>query len=154
MAFGDFPKIFSSCFANLNPGGYMEIQDYFFKIQSIDDSLSGTALERWNDLILGAVKKMGRSGTACAKYQDQMRAAGFVDLVERRYAIPGNSWAKGENEKMLGLMQMTNISDGLHGFSAQALTKAVGMSAEEVDKFLEEVRKDLQNTKIHFYYVL
>jgi hypothetical protein len=104
MAFGDFPKIFETCYANLAPGGYLEMQDYYFKIKCIDDSLRGTALERWNNLILQAVGLAGRSGIACAQYKTQMEEAGFVDVVERKFALPGNPWAKGENQKMLGLM--------------------------------------------------
>ncbi|KAH8882910.1 S-adenosyl-L-methionine-dependent methyltransferase, partial [Thozetella sp. PMI_491] len=153
MAFSDFDKIFQSCFDNLEPGGYLEVQDYFFKIQSVDGSLRGTALERWNDLILEAVGKAGKSGTASGKYRAQMQAAGFTDIVEKKLAIPGNPWAKGRNEKTLGLMQMTNIHDGLHGFSIHALTKAMGMTPEEVELLLVDVRKDLKNRDIHFYYI-
>lgn len=153
MGFSDFTKIFKSCYDNLTPGGYVEAQDYYFKIQCIDDSLRGTALERWNNLILEAVSRVGKSGIAVGRYKSQMESVGFTDVVERKFALPGNSWAKGQNQKMLGLMQMTNISDGLHGFSIHALTK-MGMTAEEVEELLADVRNDLKNRHIHFYYIV
>ena len=82
-----------------------------------------------------------------------LESAGFVDVVERKFALPGNPWPKGDNKKMLGLMQMINISDGLHGFSIHALTK-MGMKVEEIEELIVDVRNDLSNRNIHFYYIM
>ncbi|KAL1855249.1 hypothetical protein Daus18300_011155 [Diaporthe australafricana] len=153
-SFSDFPNIFRSCLENLDPGGWAEFQDYYVKLQCMDDSLAGTALERWNDCVLEGVRRMGKNGLAAARFKAQMLDAGFVDVVERKFALPGNPWAKGEDQKMLGMMQMENILDGLHGFSIGLFTKMLGMAAEEVELMLVEVRKDLRNTKIHFYYIV
>ena len=124
------------------------------KLQCIDDSLNGTALQRWNNLLLEGVSKMGKNGLACAKYKSQMIEAGFVDVEERKYVLPGNPWAKGEEQKILGTMQMTNILDGLHGFSISVFTKVLGMSVEEVELMLVDVRRDLKDRNIHFYYIV
>lgn len=150
----DFPGTFAKCYENLNPGGWIEFQDYYVKLQCVDDSLVGTALERWNDYIIEGVKRMGKNALACAKYKTQMVDAGFVDVTEKKVALPGNQWAKGEDHKMLGAMQLENIMDGLHGFSIGLFTKMLGMAAEEVELLLVDVRKDLRNTKIHFYYIV
>lgn len=150
----DFPAMFAKCYENLNPGGWIEFQDYYVKLQCVDDSLVGTALERWNDYIIEGVKRMGKNALACAKYKTQMVDAGFVDVAEKKVALPGNQWAKGEDQKMLGAMQLENIMDGLHGFSIGLFTKMLGMAAEEVELLLVDVRKDLRNTKIHFYYIV
>lgn len=150
----NFPDLFGMCFENLNPGGWVEMVDYYVKLQAVDDSLVGTALEKWNDCVIEGVKRMGKNALACAKYKRQMEEAGFVDVVEKRVALPGNPWAKGEAQKMLGTMQMENILDGLHGFSIGLFTKMLGMAAEEVELMLVDVRRDLRNTKIHFYYVV
>jgi hypothetical protein len=153
-AFGDFPKIFRSCIDNLNPGGWAEFQDYYVKMQCVDDSLRGTALERWNDLLIDGVGRLGKSGVAAARFRAQMIDAGFVDVVERKFALPGNPWAKGKEEKILGTMQMTNILDGIHGISIGLFTKVHGMTVEEVELLLKDVRRDLQDRNIHFYYIV
>lgn len=150
----DFPAMFAMCYENLNPGGWIEFQDYYVKLQCVDDSLEGTALETWNDYMIEGVRRMGKNALACAKYKKQMADAGFVDVTESKFALPGNQWAKGEDQKMLGTMQLENIMDGLHGFSIGLFTKMLGMSAEEVELLLVDVRKDLRNTKIHFYYIV
>jgi len=151
---GDFPKVFRSSLANLNPGGWAEFQEYYAELQCIDDSLKGTALERWNLLFLEAVEKAGKNGRSAAKFRKQMTDAGFEDVVERKFALPGNPWAKGPHQKMLGLMQQTNILDGIHGMSINLFTKVLGWTVQEVEVFLVDVRKDLKDTRIHFYYVV
>lgn len=151
-SFDNFPAIFSMCYQNLKPGGWIEFQDYVVKMRAVDDSLRGTALERWNDLVIEGVRRMGKNANACLRYKSQMQEAGFVDVREERRAVPGNPWAKGEEQKMLGMMQMENILDGLHGISIGLFTKMLGMSTQEVEVLLVDVRKDLRNTKIHFYY--
>lgn len=150
----DFPGMFAMCYENLTPGGWVEFQDYYVKLQCMDASLAGTALERWNDCIIEGVRRMGKNALACARYKAQLAEAGFVDVTERKFALPGNSWAKGDDQKMLGTMQLENILQGLHAFSIGLFTKMLGMGVEEVELMLVDVRKDLRNTKIHFYYIV
>lgn len=153
-SFGDFPALFRACYQNLRPGGWVEFQDYVVKLRAVDDSLRGTALERWSDLVIEGVRRMGKNANACLRYKTQLQEAGYVDVREERFALPGNPWARGEDQKILGTMQMENILDGLHGFSIGLFTKMLGMSVQEVELLLVDVRKDLRNTKIHFYYLV
>ena len=153
-AFGDFAKIFRHCYENLQPGGWVEFQEYYVPFQCDDDTFEGTAIQKWNKLFLEAVAKMGRHGTVAAHFKRQIAEAGFVDVVERKFALPSNPWPKGEREKMLGFMQMTNISDGLQGMTMSLFTKVLGWSVEQIEALVADVRNDLRNTKIHVYYVL
>jgi hypothetical protein len=41
--------------------------------------------------------------------------------------------------------------EGLHGISVAVLTRGLGMTAEEVEVMLVNVRKDLCNRNIHCY---
>ncbi|KAK0610681.1 S-adenosyl-L-methionine-dependent methyltransferase [Bombardia bombarda] len=135
-AFSSFHKVFASAFANLVPGGYAEFRDYYVRLQCVDGSLAGTDLEKWNTVLLEGVAKLGKNGLAAAKFKAQMEEAGFVDVVEKKFALPGNPWAKGKAEKVLGLIQMTNILNGLHGMSIGLFTRVYGWSVQEVEEFL------------------
>lgn len=75
----DFPKLFAAVRENLNPGGWVEMQDYYVKLQSVDGSLDGTALQRWNDMLNHALSFLGRSGLNTVKYKRWLREAGFED---------------------------------------------------------------------------
>ncbi|KAI0003510.1 S-adenosyl-L-methionine-dependent methyltransferase [Xylariaceae sp. FL0662B] len=148
----DFPKLFRAIYDNLNPGGWAEFQDYYVKLRSIDGTLDGTALQRWNNMLNHALSLTGRSGLAAVKYKGWFEEAGFENIKEEKFAVPGNTWAKGADQKELGFMQMENILEGIHGMSMTLFTKFLGMSAEEVELMLVDVRKDLRNRDIHFYY--
>lgn len=67
-----------------------------------DITLRGTTLRRWNELLLNGVARADRSGLAAARFRPQILNAGFVDVVERKFALLGNPWAKGRREKLLG----------------------------------------------------
>lgn len=148
----DFPALFEKIHGNLNPGGYAEFQDYYVKLQSVDNTLEGTALQRWNNMLNEALSYTGRSGIHSGKYKRWMQEAGFEDVTEHKFVVPGNTWAKGRNNKALGAWQMQNILDGLHGISMVLLTKFLNMSAEAVEVLLADVRRDIQDTRIHFFY--
>ena len=46
------------------------------------------------------------------------------------------------------------LSEGLQGMSLMLFTNALGWSAEEVEVFLIDVRKDLRNRQLHGYWEL
>ncbi|KAI1273554.1 S-adenosyl-L-methionine-dependent methyltransferase [Xylaria sp. FL0933] len=148
----DFPKLFKSIYDNLNPGGWVEMQDYYVKLQSIDGTLDGTVLQRWNNMLNHALTFIGRSGLNTVKYKRWLREAGFEQVREEVFAVPGNPWPKGTEQKQLGAMQMENILEGLYGISISLFTKFLGMSSEAVEALLVDVRKDLMDRNIHFYY--
>lgn len=48
----DFPKLFRNIYDNLIPGGWVEFMETLIYFQSHDGTLEGTALQRWNRLII------------------------------------------------------------------------------------------------------
>ncbi|KAH7413371.1 S-adenosyl-L-methionine-dependent methyltransferase [Cadophora sp. MPI-SDFR-AT-0126] len=127
--------IFSSAFRCLVPGGYFELQDCIVPFRCIDDTLRGTALDTWTQLIMEGTKRLGKDWTRVRRYREMMVEAGFVDVVERRFEWPVGTWARGRRMKMLGLWYREDLLAGLQGFTV-ALVK---------------VREDIRSNKIHVY---
>lgn len=144
-------KVIESAFEALRPGGYLELQDCIIPLRSIDNSLAGTQLGKWTDLMLKSVKAMGLDWTRVSQYKQYMIDAGFEDVVEKSYEWPLGTWAKGERMKMLGLWYREDLLGFLHGASMAVLTRGLKMSTEEVEELLEGVRKDIESNKIHVY---
>jgi len=153
-AIANWPRLLTRSITHLRPGGWLELQDYFVLLQSIDGTLEGTALERWNRLLFEGAGKMGIDGRAAARFAGYLREAGFVDVMERKFALPANTWAQGHEAKLLGEMQMTNIIQGLRGISTRLFPKVHGMTMEEVEELLVDTERDLRDTGIHAYYVV
>ena len=151
--FKSHQRLIASAFGGLSPGGWMEWQDYYCSLQCVDDSLAGTALERWVGLYIEGGGRLGRDMLAPRRYKRWMEEAGFVDVAEERLAIPGNAWPRGRDQKLLGLWQMTNFLDGLQAVSMTIFTRGLGWSPEAVELFLVDVRRDIRSLGVHFYFL-
>lgn len=148
----DPPKFFQQCFENTKPGGWLEMQDTHFPLESQDDTLhEGTALWQWGDKIVKGLQIFQRT-IATPQYKQLMEEAGFVDVKEVQYVWPQNPWPKDRKLKELGRWNLMNMLEGLEGYSLALLTRAHGISNEEVQVFLAQVRKDMKDPKIHSYW--
>jgi hypothetical protein len=52
-------------------------------------------------------------------------------------------------QKKIGAYNLTQLYEGLQGFSIRPFTKFLGWTPEEVEVLLVDVRKDLRNQNIH-----
>ncbi|KAI0121010.1 methyltransferase domain-containing protein [Xylariales sp. AK1849] len=150
----DCPKLFTSIYDNLNPGGWVEFMETLIYFQSQDGTLEGTALQRWNRLLLEGIRNMGRNAQSCMKYKKWMEEAGFQNVEERKFIVPTFPWAKGRKNKELGALQMANNLNGVYGLTITVFTKGLGWQKEEVEVFLAGVRSDMQDKNIHAYITL
>ena len=129
------------------------MQDTCFPMLSDDDSLSpGNALHTWNQLMVRSGEVSGREVTVSSRYKQWLLETGFVDVVEVKHKWPQNTWPKNRREKELGSWTLANILEGLQGFSMALMTRCLGMSKEEVEVLLVDVRKDMKNENIRSYW--
>ncbi|KAH8646704.1 S-adenosyl-L-methionine-dependent methyltransferase [Xylariales sp. PMI_506] len=147
----DFPKLFTTIYDNLNPGGWVEFMETLIYFQSQDGTLEGTSLQRWNRLLLEGIRNLGRNAQSCMRYKRWMEEAGFRNVEERKFIVPATPWAKGRKNKELGALQMVNNLNGVYGLTMTVFTKGLNWTAEEVEVFLAEVRSDMSNRNIHAY---
>ncbi|KAK4245214.1 S-adenosyl-L-methionine-dependent methyltransferase, partial [Corynascus novoguineensis] len=147
----DWNLLFKSMYDNLNSGGWVESQETIIYFQSVDGSIDGTALKRWNTLLLQGIRKLGRSATEALRCKYYLAQAGFVNLGEKKFAVPMNPWAKGRDEKAIGAMQMMNNLEGIDGLTMTVFTRALDWDPADVEKLLIDVKKDLKNRSIHAY---
>ncbi len=131
------------------------MQEIMFPISCDDDTLTKDhALSRWGDLMVEGSHKIGRFMDCGTFYKQQMEDAGFENVREVIYKWPMNSWPKDPKFKTLGVWSLQNMLDGVHAFSVALFTRALGWSAEEVEVFLADVRKDITNKRVHSYWPL
>jgi hypothetical protein len=147
----DWNILFKSIYDNLNPGGWVESQETIIYFQSIDRSIEGTALQRWNTLLLQGIQKMGRSATEALRCKNYLAEAGFVNLGEKKFAVPMNAWARGRDQKAVGAMQMANNLEGVDGITMTVFTRSLGWNPADVEQLLVDVKNDMKDRNIHAY---
>jgi len=149
--FKNHKTVWENAFKALRPGGILELQDVQMPLQYVDSSGEGTALKLWNERFMAGALALGRDFTKVAKYKAVLEEVGFVNVVEKLYVWPMGTWARGETMKILGALFREDSLSGLHGGSSIILTRGCGMSPEEVELFLVDVRNDMKSNKIHAY---
>ncbi|KAF2834893.1 S-adenosyl-L-methionine-dependent methyltransferase [Patellaria atrata CBS 101060] len=151
-SFKNWENFFKQCFDNLTPGGWIEMQDTHMPLHCTDGTLNeSTALWKWSDMIVNATGSIGHPLVA-HQYKKMMEDVGFIDVTEIRFVWPQNSWPADPRLKELGRWNLVNTLDGLQGYSMALMTRVLGMSSEEVELFLVDVRKDMKNRRIHAHW--
>lgn len=154
-AIKDWPKLFAQAFEHLNPGGYIEIFETRHPLVCDDGTLSeDSAVQKWSRLCLEASIKIGMPMNSSLYHKQRLIDAGFVNIVEKNFKWPMNSWPKDPKMKDLGAWGLEAIYEGLQALSLMHIVGVLGWSVEEVEVLLAQVRKDMRNTSIHAYWPL
>lgn len=145
--------LLKKAFDSTAPGGWFEFQDLYMPILCDDGTMpKDCAWQRWNDIFGASVAKLGRDFRWAAKYKEWMEQTGYTNVTELRFKIPVNTWPKDKFMKRMGEWNLINMIEGLEGYTMRLFITVSGMSPEEVEVLLMEVRKDLHNKRIHSYW--
>ncbi|PNP85404.1 hypothetical protein FNYG_01233 [Fusarium nygamai] len=151
-SFADMEKFVQNAYDNLEPGGYLEMQDLTYPIACDDGTLPPDCeVLRSGLLSIEASAKAGRAINLAPKYKSFLEKSGFVDVVEKQFKWPINEWPKDKHYKELGKWSYANINNGLEGLLLGLFTRFLGWSADEVRVFCIAMRKQLRDRSIHAY---
>ncbi|KAJ0166200.1 hypothetical protein CTA2_8263 [Colletotrichum tanaceti] len=146
----DWPTYMKRVYANLNPGGWAEFQDWSFMIHSDDGSAEGTEFLHWVTLFMEACDVFGRDGQVGPKLEGLVREnTGLINVRHQPYRIPVGPWAKDPYLKDIGMCNLIQLLDGLEGFSMRLLCGALGWTREAVIVLLAGVRRDVREGRVH-----
>lgn len=88
---------------NLNPGGWIEMQDIIYPMTSDDGTLlPDSPLRKWSELLLQGFTNIGRPLNTALEYKQQLADAGFTDITEYRAKWPTNVWPRDIKHKQIG----------------------------------------------------
>lgn len=86
------------------------------------------------------VRRLGMTFKTVYQIADNMRAAGFVDIVERKFIWPIGPWPSDPHLKDLGRWGERNWAEGVEGWVMALYTRVLGVSK--------------QTSRSHFYSLL
>lgn len=151
--FEDLPRIIQVAFDNLEPGGYLELQDMALPAQSDDKTLHPDSyLAEWCRLCFEAGLNLKRPIFPVTEYKNYLAAAGFEDIVEVQRKWPTNNWPRDREFKELGILAYANIAGGLEGLSLAHFTRGLQWTPDRTRLFCMQTRDDLRDTTIHAYW--
>lgn len=148
----DFPALIQRSMANLKPGGWMELMDFDCELFADDGTLEkAPELVRWTRLLQDAGAKFGKPLDSAKNHKQWLTDAGFKNVRQEVFKVPNNPWAKDPKMKELGRFQQVNILEGVEAFTLALFTRVLGWSAEEVQIFMADVRKEATDRSVHAY---
>ncbi|KAK1658482.1 methyltransferase domain-containing protein [Colletotrichum godetiae] len=149
----NWKRFLQSCFDNLNPGGYLELNDIDAVPVSDDGTLTeDTSLMKSVRLCCEAIAKLGVPYEEFGRFEGLLKEIGFEDVHIERFKWPTNSWPKDQKHKEIGVWNYENFAPNWEGFLMAPLTRGLDWTKEEVMVLAMEARKDFANRNIHAYY--
>ena len=85
------------------------------------------------------------------KLEEWVKDAGFVNVVHKKFKFPVGPWPKDEHLKTVGLWNLTQVLEGLDGFSLRLYCDVLGWAEDEVKTMLQNVRQELTGGEIRAY---
>ncbi|KAI9784702.1 MAG: hypothetical protein M1816_000767 [Peltula sp. TS41687] len=153
-AIKDIPKLLRQAFKHLNPGGWLEWQEYETVVQSDDNSYPpDCAMARWIENLNKAAVKFGKEMNIAPKIKSLVEDAGFDNVSDKTFKVPITPWAKNPKLKELGKWNMLAMHDTLPPYTIWLFTNHLGWQQVEAELLIKEVRDELKNLRIHHYCV-
>lgn len=159
-AMPSFKRLLRKTYEHLKPGAYIECHELDPKPKCDDhtmppenpDGYSAFALHDWFDLNMRSSQEVepSRQFRVAPRIERWMKEVGFVDVKQRIYKVPTNTWPTDEHLKNIGKWSESNWLEALSGWSYKPLL-ALGWSKPEIEVFLVDVRKSIQDRSIHAY---
>ncbi|KAF4846052.1 Secondary metabolism regulator LAE1 [Colletotrichum siamense] len=141
------------CFDNLNPGGWVEINEIALMPKSDDGTLKEDAMIfKIAKLVREATILFGRVATDMEDIKQVLTRAGFVDVKVLKLKWPTNPWPREDRHREIGLWAHENIVTGWDGLCLATLTRAHGWTKEEVMDATTRCRQEFEDRSIHAYY--
>ncbi|KAK1759903.1 S-adenosyl-L-methionine-dependent methyltransferase [Echria macrotheca] len=151
----DPAALIQKAFNKLEPGGYFEMTDMILPVASDDGTLKPDShLVRMSHMTVEACKRFGRRIDLAPEYPAMFEAAGFVDVVVKKFKWPSNIWPRDKKHKEMGRWNFANIDSGLEGLTLALFTHALGLSKEETEALCAGARKEINNVRIHAYWTV
>ncbi|RYP65629.1 hypothetical protein DL769_006260 [Monosporascus sp. CRB-8-3] len=146
----DWPKLMQSTFENLTPGGWVEFQDFDLQYYSEDGSLTESHdTMKWINTLLEAARKIDRDPCPGVSLEKWVKEAGFKNVIHQRFRFPIGDWPRDPNMKEIGMYNLSQVLQGLEGFSLRLFCDVLGWRQEEVLVLTSKVRRELKNRSIH-----
>ncbi|KIW42787.1 uncharacterized protein PV06_06300 [Exophiala oligosperma] len=154
-AISQWRKFVRQSFDNLNPGGYLEVQDISFHLRSLGGNLpEDSALAQWTRYMLEASIRLGAPLDSIDCVRDIMIDTGFEDVQQKSYVWPMNPWSRIPHYERLGSWIVQDFTTSLTGISVALFTRGLGWTPTELEVFLVGVREDMHDESTRAWWPL
>lgn len=110
-------------------------------------------VKAWLSALRHACEENGRRLDSPKYYKKWCKQAGSVQVQERYFRVPLNNWPDSKEDAKIGLMQLSNLKQGLDALSLRPLMKTARWSRADYDSLLKGVLTELADKSRHGYWL-
>ncbi|KAF9636061.1 putative sam dependent methyltransferase protein [Lasiodiplodia theobromae] len=149
----DWPAFYRECARVLKPGGYVEHVEMGRLFKSPDNSLpADAALVQLDDFGRRACEAIGKPGDVVYRMRGWLEEGGWEGVVQREYAWPTGPWPRDPWMKEVGRWSRLHLVEGVENWCLAMLTRVLGFSYEEAMAWIERVKREVRDPRIHAYH--
>ncbi|ROW03341.1 hypothetical protein VSDG_01265 [Cytospora chrysosperma] len=141
---------------HLKPGGYVEFQEMTYWPRADDATLGDTTPYAFRDLcyyVQLGLANLGLDLHMAGRLPSGLRAAGYEGVTEARHKVPIGRWAKDRRQRQKGIWFLRMIlMEGLSAIAKRPLGQGLGWKEAQIEMFLVEVRRSLNDSGVHAYF--
>ncbi|KAL2851336.1 S-adenosyl-L-methionine-dependent methyltransferase [Aspergillus pseudodeflectus] len=146
----DWPRLIEQCYANLKPGGWLELQETTNRPYSEDGSLKPDSyINKMMDGLIEACDKIGRTMDPAPSFEKWVNQAGFNKVSKQTVKLPVGVWPKDSRLKECGVLMRANLVEGVEAFTAALFGEVLKWPREEVEALNASVRAESMRNDIH-----
>ncbi|KAE8349166.1 S-adenosyl-L-methionine-dependent methyltransferase [Aspergillus coremiiformis] len=138
----------------LKPGGWVQLIEIYFNIQSYSGLMDEThALRQWSSQLMGSLQEMKdpRVGT---KLANLLAAAGLENIRSEMIALPFSAWPKEPKNRDIGAMNRENVQKLLPALGLYPFTQLLGMSPQEFEELMKRAKQEADEPSLKVYFPL
>ncbi|TDZ39718.1 Secondary metabolism regulator LAE1 [Colletotrichum trifolii] len=144
----DWVALYRSAYRHLKPGGWAQNLEFDVRLQSDHvDIPPDHVFHEWARIFDEGGRKTGRSFAVAREHtmRDNMVAAGFVDVVEKKLKVPMHGWPRDPRLNHAGMLIQMAFDESLEGFAIFLMTQVLGWSSVEATVFAAHMRRESRN---------
>ncbi|KAI0881385.1 S-adenosyl-L-methionine-dependent methyltransferase [Annulohypoxylon maeteangense] len=150
-AIQDPPGVCRQSFNHLNPGGWIEVQDFGGILKCDDDTFrTDSMLTQFYDMTTEALSKRGIRWTIANNMDEVLKDIGFVNIACKRFKIPIGIWPKAKRLRLVGLYMKSVFGDLIDAL-APIVFPLLSKSSQQMEEFVTKAQDELQTTTAHIY---
>jgi hypothetical protein len=92
----------------------------------------------------------GRDLDVASKYKEWLEEVGFVNVKETVIQVPANTWPENPKLKSNGSWLLATQLQGFEAFSLRIMHHGLGMSQEEIEPLVAQIKHDVYNKRHRF----
>lgn len=150
--FSDIQVVFRKAYEFLKPGGWIEIQDSPWTLSAVDDSLEGSSLQQWYQLLLSAGAKVGRQMDKIKQCKRLLDEAGYTNVVEEIIPCPGGPWPKDRASKYMGILTANAVLGLLDSYRKFILDAEPELPPEKLDDLSAKAKAEIRGNRVRWFF--